>query len=52
MGELAVFLPAKKPNRIGFRLCERFRLAVPEGVTGWGAKGMLRLDRIKAARVV
>jgi hypothetical protein len=52
MGEPAVSLPPKKLNRIGFRLCERFRLEVPEGVTGWGAKGMLRLDGIKAARVV
>lgn len=31
---------------IGFRLRERFRPEVPEGVRGWGAKGELRLERI------
>lgn len=36
-------------NRIGFRLYEAFRPEVPEGVTGWGAKGELRLERIAAA---
>jgi hypothetical protein len=36
-------------NRIGFRLYEGFRPEVPEGVPGWGAKGMLRIERIRDA---
>jgi hypothetical protein len=32
----------------GFRLYERFRPAIPEGVRGWGAKGELDLDRIRS----
>ncbi|MBC4017619.1 hypothetical protein [Siccirubricoccus deserti] len=36
-------------NRIGFRLYEGFRPEVPEGVQGWGAKGVLRIERIRDA---
>jgi hypothetical protein len=36
-------------NRIGFRLYEAFRPEVPSDVRGWGAKGELRLDRIRDA---
>jgi hypothetical protein len=36
-------------NRIGFRLYEAFRPEVPEGVGGWGAKGELRIERIRSA---
>ena len=31
-----------------FRLYEKFRPAIPEGVTGWGAKGNLDIDRIRS----
>jgi len=31
----------------GFRLYERFRPAIPEGVKGWGAKGELDLAVIE-----
>jgi hypothetical protein len=31
-----------------FRLYEEFRPAIPEGVTGWGAKGNLDIDRIRS----
>jgi hypothetical protein len=31
-----------------FRLYEEFRPAIPEGVTGWGAKGNLNIDRIRS----
>lgn len=34
--------------KIAFRLYERFRPQVPPGVTGWGAKGVLDLDRIRS----
>jgi hypothetical protein len=30
-----------------FGLNEKFRPAIPEGVTGWGAKGNLDIDRIR-----
>ncbi|MGE0527491.1 MAG: hypothetical protein AB7P49_10545 [Bdellovibrionales bacterium] len=46
MDRLAASLPPDELNRIGFRLYERFRPEVPQGVEGWGAKGELRLDRI------
>ena len=36
-------------NRIGFRLYERFRPEVPEGVKGWGAKGEFSLAAVAAA---
>jgi hypothetical protein len=32
----------------GFSLYEQFRPAIPEGVTGWGAKGKLDIDRIRS----
>jgi hypothetical protein len=38
-------------NRIGFHLYEQFRPEVPEGVKGWGAKGELRLERIRHAKL-
>ncbi len=49
MEALAASLPPEELNRVGFRLYERFRPDVPEGVQGWGAKGQLRLERIQAA---
>lgn len=36
-------------NRVGFHLYERFRPEVPAGAKGWGAKGVLDLDRIRSA---
>ncbi len=33
---------------IAYRLYEEFRPAIPSGVGGWGAKGRLDLDRIRA----
>jgi len=47
MEALAASLPPEELNRVGFRLYERFRPEVPEGVQGWGAKGALRLERIR-----
>jgi len=49
MRDLAASLPAEELNRVGFRLYEAFRPEVPEGVSGWGAKGELRIERIRAA---
>jgi hypothetical protein len=46
MRRLAASLPPEELDRTGFRLYERFRPEVPEGVRGWGAKGELRIDRI------
>jgi hypothetical protein len=31
-----------------FSLYEKFRPAIPEGVTGWGTKGNLNIDRIQS----
>jgi hypothetical protein len=49
MRALAATLPPEELNRVGFRLYEAFRPEVPEGVGGWGAKGLLHLDRIRDA---
>jgi hypothetical protein len=49
MEELANSLDPGELNRIGFRLYEHFRPEVPEGVQGWGARGELRVERIRAA---
>jgi hypothetical protein len=49
MRRLAASLPPEELDRTGFRLYERFRPEVPEGVRGWGAKGELRIDRILQA---
>ena len=42
-------LPPDELNRVGFRLYEKFRPEVPKGAEGWGAKGILHLDRIRSA---
>lgn len=31
-----------------FRLYEKFRPAIPEGIAGWGAKGKLEIDHIRS----
>lgn len=49
MEALAANLPPEELNRVGFRLYEHFRPEVPDGVKGWGAKGELRLDRVRGA---
>ena len=49
MEKLAASLPPEELNRVGFRLYERFRPDVPEGASGWGAKGELRVERIVGA---
>ena len=49
MEALAASLPPDELDRIGFRLYERFRPEVPEGVEGWGAKAVLDIGRIKQA---
>ena len=50
MERLAASYSPDELNRVGFHLYERFRPEVPSDVTGWGAKGELRLDRIRDAR--
>lgn len=49
METLASSLPPDELNRVGFRLYERFRPEVPEGVEGWGAKALLDIGRIRQA---
>jgi hypothetical protein len=49
MRRLAASLPPAELDRVGFRLYERFRPAVPEGTAGWGAKGELRVEAIERA---
>jgi hypothetical protein len=49
MEVLAASLPPDELNRVGFRLYEHFRPDVPKGVKGWGAKGELRLEKIRGA---
>jgi hypothetical protein len=47
MKELAnAFDPEELAHR-GFNLYEQFRPEIPEGVSGWGAKGELDLDRVR-----
>ncbi len=43
----AAFSPRELAAR-AFSLYERFRPVIPDGVHGWGVKGELSLDRIKA----
>jgi hypothetical protein len=49
MEALASSMPPGELDRVGFRLYERFRPEVPEGVEGWGAKALLDIARIKQA---
>jgi hypothetical protein len=51
MHDLAkAFRPEQLPEN-AFSLYEKFRPAIPEGVTGWGAKGNLDIDRIRSLAV-
>ncbi len=47
MRELAEAFEPEELAEVAFSLYEQFRPEVPEGVRGWGAKGELRLDRIR-----
>ncbi|MFT8244947.1 hypothetical protein [Roseomonas sp. BN140053] len=49
MEALARSLEPEELNRVGFRLYEHFRPEVAPGAKGWGAKGILDLDRIRGA---
>ena len=46
MSKLAKAFPPDKLAAGAFGLYERFRPSIPEGVSGWGAKGDLDLGRI------
>jgi hypothetical protein len=46
--ELAHAYPPDQLAARAYALYEKFRPAVPEGTKGWGAKGDLRLDAIRA----
>ena len=48
MTELAGRQEPRELNRVAFRLYEGFRPEVPAGAAGWGAKGVLNIDRIRA----
>lgn len=49
MEALAAGYAPEELNRVGFRLYEHFRPDVPSDVRGWGAKGSLHLEKIRAA---
>ena len=48
MRDLAKAFQPGQLSTNAFRLYEEFRPAIPEGVTGWGAKGNLDIDRIRS----
>jgi hypothetical protein len=48
MRDLAKAFQPDQLSKSAFGLYERFRPAVPAGVTGWGAKGTLDIDRIRS----
>jgi hypothetical protein len=48
MNQLARSRPPKKLAAEAYALYEKFRPAVPAGTRGWGAKGELDLERLKA----
>jgi len=48
MRDLAKTFRPEQLSEKAFRLYEKFRPAIPEGVTGWGAKGNLDIDRIRS----
>jgi hypothetical protein len=49
MEHLARAMDLDELNRVGFRLYERFRPEVEPGAKGWGAKGVLDLEKIRGA---
>jgi hypothetical protein len=48
MRDLTKAFRPEQLSKNAFSLYERFRPAIPEGVTGWGAKGTLDVDRIRS----
>lgn len=48
MRDLAKSFRPEQLKENAFTLYEKFRPAIPEGVTGWGAKGNLDIDRIRS----
>ncbi|MFZ0035998.1 MAG: hypothetical protein WAK91_01155, partial [Candidatus Acidiferrales bacterium] len=48
MRGLAKSFRPEQLSQSAFSLYETFRPSIPEGVTGWGAKGNLDLDRIRS----
>jgi len=48
MSKLAKAFKPKELAEVAYRLYERFRPAIPEGVSGWGAKGDLDLGLIES----
>jgi hypothetical protein len=48
MRDLAKSFSPEQLSQIAFTLYEKFRPAIPAGVTGWGAKGHLDLARIRS----
>jgi hypothetical protein len=48
MRALAKTQPPKRLEEIAFSLYEKFRPEIPKGTKGWGAKGRLDLNRIRA----
>ncbi len=48
MHDLAKAFRSEQLLKNAFSLYEEFRPAIPEGVTGWGAKGKLDIDRIRS----
>ena len=48
MQDLAKAFRPEELSRNAFSLYERFRPSIPEGVTGWGAKGKLDVDLIRS----
>jgi hypothetical protein len=51
MRDLAKAFRPEELSKNAFSLYERFRPSIPEGVTGWGAKGNLDIDRIRSLAV-
>ncbi len=48
MRDVAKAFQPEHLSKNAFSLYERFRPAIPGGVTGWGAKGNLDIDRIRS----
>jgi hypothetical protein len=48
MRDLAKAFRPDDLSQNAFHLYEKFRPAIPAGVTGWGAKGRLDIDRIRS----
>jgi hypothetical protein len=49
MEALAAHYGPEELNQVGFRLYEHCRPEVPPDVQGWGAKGLLDLEKLRSA---